>query len=400
MYIFTRYVVAEILKIFILTLTAITLLVTIGMGVKEGASRGCPPTVILHLMPYMLPYMLVITIPVSLLLAVSIVYGRMTGSNEIVALKSSGISPMDVIWPTIVLALLFSIGALYLQEFAATVGRPCMARVLIESIEDIALGMLKKDKYCSLPEFEITVTDVRMEDKMLLDPTIVINGRGNDQKIVIRAAKAKLETDRRAKTVNFKCWDYTIEYQGQGGVTISDPGMIERTVPIIDPGRDEFHRDWVAMHEIPDRLAQLWKIAGEIDEQRTALRERIKASPPQSEEKLKDIERLDASLKERHKDLSWKIHRLQTEPYRRLSNGFTCLCFALIGAPVAMLWRHTDVLTNFFVCFLPILAVYYPLLMIGEDLSTSGKFPPFSFWMGNVMLILPGIFLLKWVVRH
>ena len=37
-----------------------------------------------------------------------------------------------------------------------------------------------------------------------------------------------------------------------------------------------------------------------------------------------------------------------------------------------MLWRHADVLTNFFVCFLPILALYYPLLMLSDNLATSG----------------------------
>jgi lipopolysaccharide export system permease protein len=400
MYIFTRYVVIEILKIFILTLTAITLLVTVAMGLKEGTSRGCPPLVILHLMPYMLPYMLVITIPVSLLLAVSIVYGRMTGANEIVAMKSLGISPMDVIWPTIVLALLFSIGTLYLQEVAATVGRPSMARVLTESIEEIAYGMLQKEKTCKLPEFEITVRRVRPEDRMLIDPTIVINGRGPNQKITICAAKAKLETDLKDKTVTIKCWDSTIDYQGQGGVGISYPGMIEQTVPISDPTRDEFHRDWVAMHEIPDRLAQLRIKVGELEQQRTAVLEKIQSSPPPTAEKAKEIQQIDGNLQDRLKEQWSKIHRLQTEPYRRLSNGFTCLCFVLIGAPVAMLWRHTDILTNFFVCFLPILAVYYPLLMIGEDLSTSGKLWPISFWMGNVTLIIPGIFLLKWVVKH
>ena len=42
-----------------------------------------------------------------------------------------------------------------------------------------------------------------------------------------------------------------------------------------------------------------------------------------------------------------RIFRLKTEPYRRWSNGFTCLCFSLIGIPVAMLWRHADGLTIF-----------------------------------------------------
>ena len=333
MYIFTRYVVSEILKIFFLTLTAITLLVTVVMGIKEGTSRGCPPSVILHLMPYMLPEMLVITIPVSLLLAVSIVYGRMTGSNEIVAMKSLGVSPMDVVWPTIVLALGFSLGGLYLQEVAATVGRPSMARVLTELIEEIVLGMLQKDRSCSMPEFSITVKRVRPEDKMLIYPTIVINEGGGEQRITIRAAKAKLETDRQKKTVNFKCWDYTIDYQGRGEFGISDRGMKEQTVP-IDPGRegrDEFHRDWQAMREIPDRLAKLRKMVWDTEHQRTDVLGELQSSPPPTEERTKELQRLDGKLKI---DLNgeWsRIHRLQTEPYRRLSNGFTCLCFVLIG---------------------------------------------------------------------
>jgi lipopolysaccharide export system permease protein len=95
------------------------------------------------------------------------------------------------------------------------------------------------------------------------------------------------------------------------------------------------------------------------------------------------------------------INRLRTEPYRRWSNGFTCLCFALIGIPVAMLWRHADVLTNFFVCFLPILSIYYPLLLYSDYLTaTTGILPPFCFWMGNVVLCLPGIALMRWIVRH
>ena len=99
-------------------------------------------------------------------------------------------------------------------------------------------------------------------------------------------------------------------------------------------------------------------------------------------------------------NLWYLIYRLQTEPYRRLSNGFTCLCFVLIGLPVAMLWRHADVLTNFFVCFMPILAVYYPLLMLSEDLSTSGKLWPISFWMSNAVFIASGILLLRRIVQH
>jgi lipopolysaccharide export system permease protein len=394
MYVFTRYVVTEILQIFLLTLVGITLLVTVAMGVKEGTSHGFPPLIILHMMPYLLPEMLVITIPVSLLLAVSIVYGRMTGTNEIVALKSLGISPMDVIWPAIVLALLFSIGVLYLQEVAATFGRPSVARVGAQSVKEIAYGMLKKNKSCKLPTFEIVVVDVDLETEMLISPTITMSMAtpGTNETIMIQATKAKLVTDWANKSLKIMCWDSRIEYSGQGGVGVSRPGLFERTIPMGEPGRDQFHRDWVAMHEIPDRLAELRKLIWDTEQQRKV----VVDSKSTQAEKQPALTHLDNILK----DLWWKIFRLRTEPYRRLSNGFTCLCFVLIGAPVAMLWRHADVLTNFFVCFLPILAIYYPLLMIGEDLTTSRGLVPILFWMGNVILIIPGILLLKWVVRH
>ncbi len=389
MYIFTRYIVTEVLKIFFLTLTAITLLITVGMGVKEGSSQGCPPGVILHLMPYMLPEMLVITIPVSLLLAVSIVYGRMTGANEIVAMKSLGISPMDVIWPAIVLALLFSMGVLYLQEIAATWGRPRVIQEVADSAEEIAYAMLRKNHNCTFPLqgtpiFSIIVKE--MEGKTLIRPTIVIYPDEPEKKITLRAEKAVLETDKKARVVNIKCWNGEADYGGQKGIGITFYEMIEQTIPIPIVPREEYHRDWVAMREIPEKLDELKKKLWEVETRLSAARTRNLPASPADEGTSKELCRL--------------IYRLQTEPYRRLSNGFTCLCFVLLGAPVAMLWRHADVLTNFFVCFLPILAIYYPLLMIGEDLSTSGKLPPISFWMGNVTLIVPGIFLLKWVVKH
>jgi lipopolysaccharide export system permease protein len=393
MYILTRYVIIEILKIFLLTLTGITLLVTMGMGIKEGTNFGCPMSVILRLMPYMLPEMLVITIPVSLLLAVSIVYGRMTGSNEVVALKALGISPMDVLWPTIVMTLIFSIATLYLQELAATWGRPSVLRTVAESVEEIAYGALQKNKYCKI-EGMFSIAVQKVEGKDLIGPWITIIGRGNNPTVTIKAAKAYLETDLKSRTIVFRCWDSNVEAAGRGSIYI--PGMKEVSLAIPDPGRDEFHRDWVAMHEIPDKLAQLNRHIYDLLKQREGILDSLQANPEKKEELTKQLGVTDETLRDRW----WQFYRLQTEPYRRLSNGFTCLCFALIGAPVAMLWRHADVLTNFFVCFLPILAIYYPLLMIGEKLSTSGALWPISFWIGNVTLIVPGVFLIKWVVKH
>jgi len=382
MYILTRYVVTEVLKYFLVTLTALTLMVTVVMGVKEGLTKGLPPMVMLHTMPYMLPEMLGITIPVSLLLAVSIVYGRMTGTNEVVALKSLGINPMVIVWPVIVFAFLLSLGTIWLQEIAATWCRPSVARVAAESIEEIAYGMLQTNNSCKLAQFSITVK--RVDGKKLIQPTITIPGQGPNSTTTIRAAEAELHTDRQTRGLNIICRDVIVDVEGK--IQLSEPAEIHYFVPIIDPGKPEHHRDWVALYEIPQHISQLKAQVWPLEQRSDALKANGQSLSKDESIRLAELWHL--------------IYRLQTEPYRRLSNGFTCLCFVLIGIPVAMLWRHADVLTNFFVCFVPILAVYYPLLMLSEDLSTSGKLWPISFWMSNTIFIASGIVLLRRIVQH
>jgi lipopolysaccharide export system permease protein len=383
MYIFTRYVVAEVLKFFLITLTGLTLIVTVVMGVKEGLSRGLPPSVMLYTMPYLIPEMMCITIPVSLLLAVSIVYGRMTGTNEVLALKSLGVNPMAIIWPAIVFAFLLSLGTIWLQEIAATWCRPRVTQVAAESIEEIAYGMLRTNNSCKLAQFSITVKRVT-DDNKLIQPTITLPVSGSDSITTLRAAEAELRTDRQKKGLNIICRDVIIDLEEKVQYTQSDEQVI--FVPMMDPGKPEHHRDWVALYEIPEHIAQLKMEIWPLEERRAAVEARGL--------QLAETDRV------RLADLWHMLYRLQTEPYRRFSNGFTCLCFVLIGIPVSMFWRHADILTNFFVCFVPVLAVYYPLLMLSEDLSTSGKLWPISFWLSNTVFIAAGIYLLKRVVNH
>jgi lipopolysaccharide export system permease protein len=88
------------------------------------------------------------------------------------------------------------------------------------------------------------------------------------------------------------------------------------------------------------------------------------------------------------------------EPWRRWANGFSCLCFVLVGAPMAIRMRNADFLTSFFLCFLPILVVYYPVVMLGVDQAKRGSVPPVAVWFGNLLIVLWGWWLLRRVVRQ
>jgi lipopolysaccharide export system permease protein len=96
----------------------------------------------------------------------------------------------------------------------------------------------------------------------------------------------------------------------------------------------------------------------------------------------------------------YRLHRLQTEPWRRWANGFSCLCFVMIGVPVAVWMRFSEFIASFFVCFLPILVVYYPLLAVSVDQAKDGALPPQAVWLGNIILALAGVWMMRRVNRH
>jgi lipopolysaccharide export system permease protein len=95
-----------------------------------------------------------------------------------------------------------------------------------------------------------------------------------------------------------------------------------------------------------------------------------------------------------------RLNRLHTEPWRRWANGFSCLCFVMVGVPVAVWRRHSEFIASFFICFLPILVVYYPLLAVSVRQAKDGVLPPQSVWLGNLVLALIGIWLMRRVNRH
>ena len=67
---------------------------------------------------------------------------------------------------------------------------------------------------------------------------------------------------------------------------------------------------------------------------------------------------------------------------------------------MAIWLRNRDFLTSFFLCFLPILVVYYPLMIYGVDGAKGGTIPPYAVWAGNVILLVWGAYLLRKVLRY
>ena len=103
-----RYVIGEVVRSFGLALLTMTAIFVLFMVAAQARDIGLSPGDIAHLVPYVIPSTLPYTIPVSLLFAATVVYGRLAGDNEIIAVKSAGLSVWTVLWPTVFLAVALS----------------------------------------------------------------------------------------------------------------------------------------------------------------------------------------------------------------------------------------------------------------------------------------------------
>jgi lipopolysaccharide export system permease protein len=95
-----------------------------------------------------------------------------------------------------------------------------------------------------------------------------------------------------------------------------------------------------------------------------------------------------------------RLSRLTTEPYRRWAMGFSCFFFVWLGIPLAIWMKSADYWTSFGACFLPILVIYYPLFALGFDRAKNGVWPAYTVWLGDIVLFIIGLWLMRKVYRH
>ncbi|HEX7448081.1 MAG TPA: LptF/LptG family permease [Pirellulales bacterium] len=386
----TRYVLKELLKVFLVGLTSLTVMLVLLGVVKQAAEQGLGPAQVVRIIPYILPDMLRYTIPAALLFATSTVYGRMSGSNEVVAIKSLGISPMVVLWPCLVLATLLSLLTVWLNDAAITWGQAGVQRVVIEAVEEIVYGMLRTQRSYSNKNVSILVRGV--DGRTLLSPTFTFGASDGKPPLTITAREAEIRSN--GEVLSIVCRHGTVEGEGNGGFKYVFPDEWQHELSLLDASRktDDSH--------IPTRVP-LSLIPSEVARVRHDLEmyQRSQATKMALDLAVGDFESLamkDWNHEALHFESLWNhLHRLFTEPPRRWSAGFSCLCFALVGAPMAIWRKNADFLTSFFLCFLPILFVYYPLLAFGVEQAKSGALPPYIVWLGNLVLGVWGLWMLQ-----
>jgi lipopolysaccharide export system permease protein len=298
-----------------------------------------------------------------------------------------------LVWPTLILATLVSFIAVVINDVAVSWGTMGVKKVFLASIEEVTYNQLKMNKNYNLGKASIIVRAV--EGHKLILPTLIVQTSGDKPASTVSAEWAELRLLPNEGKLVASFHNFELE----GPITYNDPDTFEYVMSVEDlTGSTQKNRS-------PSTYA-LSEIAPAIVEQEQTL-EKVRQSNVADAAfglMMGDFDSLSTvAWKPREKEIDaaqTRLHRLYTEPWRRWANGFSCLCFVLIGIPVSIRMRFSEFIASFFICFLPILIVYYPLLAVSVDKAKDGFFPPQSVWLGNIVLAISGIWLLHRGNRH
>ncbi|WP_231612228.1 LptF/LptG family permease [Novipirellula galeiformis] len=393
----TRYILIEILKIFIVALIALTLMILmIGVG-RELLRRGLGVVAIVQLLPFIVPISLQFAFPATALFSVCCVYGRMAADGEVSTVKASGISPLKLLQPALIFAALLSPVAVGVSDLAVSWGRPGMNRVVLMSVEDIAYRVLRaQHSFTSDHGFSIHVRDV--EGQTLVHPTVTVHNHGSEGPMKLTAREGRLQLD--AETYNLILHVTDSQVESGNGIQGIVPGETEFKIPLaaamMEKGSDELSPSWLSLGVIrSERLQQDARTHAAAGQLAAHVGFSILTSRPEEIAGGMGMH-IESLVRNSHHRLT----RLHVEPWRRWAEGFTCFFFVFVGAPLAMIARTSDYWTTFGICFLPILLVYYPLFIFGLEQAKDATIPPYGVWIGNAVLAMIGTALIARVRRY
>jgi lipopolysaccharide export system permease protein len=394
-----RYVMGEVLRAFFLALLTITAVFVLFMVMAEAAKAGLTPLEILRMIPFITPTSLPYTVPVALLFAVTVVYGRLAADNEVIAVKTAGLSAMTVLMPSFLIGLGLS-GAL---GYASNEGIPRAAHILkkiiYNNVEDYVYKVLKKDREFNNPgwPFYMKVKDV--DGRKMIDA--IFKHRTSDPELpfdaTIKARTATMafdldhglihvflegseSTSATANPDQVFLDGQTLEIQiPEGGLKQEGPRIQELTNGELVKEQHNLRQVIASERKRQAIAAAMWMGSGRLQ----------RVDWPHIRAAFSDYQRWER-----------KYNELETEKEMRSALALGTFCFVLLGAPVGILFARRDFLSAFISCFLPIIAIYYPLTLAGVNMGKEGLVAPWvALNIGNVLLAIAAWFFVLPIVR-
>lgn len=391
---------------------------------NELVGKGLGYDVIGKFIVYNLAWMLVLAVPMGMLVATLMAYGKLSGNNELTIMKSSGASAIRAMIPAIIGGAIVFLG-LYLFNDRILPDANHAAYVLQNDITQLQPSFaVEPGRFTTLQGYSILARRVDRAKNHLLDVTIYNQDATGDVLTVINAKEAQMEFNRdftklqmslargevqqinrrdRSAFRRFTFGEYMVTVPTSGyQFARSDPGAISRSDRTLNID---------SMRVIADTaMASSLRAAARID---TALQSIIwmpgaDSMPPAPKGEEANAAILQLGMLRSNIELesgmrSSELRRANqylVEIHKKFSIPAACLVFVLVGAPLGIVVRRGNFGVSAAIA-LAFFVVYWACLILGEKLADRLLLSPFvAMWMANFVIGAIGIYLTILVSRE
>ena len=433
-----RYIVRELILPFIFALGIIVFILFINFflrAVDRFLGKGLDLFTILEYLFLNLAWIVALAVPMAVLIATLMAFGRLSEDNEINALRSSGISFLTILQP----ALLFGSAVCLMLIFFNTLILPEMnfhARLLAGDIRKMRPGMdIEPGHFIdNIPDYSMIIRskngnlmeDVRIFSKESKEvQTSIYSETGKlstlDDAIILTLYDGEiheldLENFSNYRRINFKKHIITIPADDlmlnrRDTANRSDREM---TLGLMQEKKTKYAERKINVEErlqntinkvtgleiLPENFADAQKMLNYYKEE---IKQDTSITAAQLRLKERRIRSLERQAKNEYRLIGSYIkngNKYAVEIHKKFSLPIACILFVLVGAPLGTLSQKGGFAVAIMLGF-GFFLIYYIFLIGGEEMADRNIVTPMiGMWTPNVILAFFGGYLTLHSVRE
>jgi len=369
MKILDRYLVGQVLGTVIWAVSLLTMILVLGNVLRDLLglllSHQVPVSYIVTFIGYLLPFSLTYSIPWGVLVAVLLVFGRLSSDNELVALRANGIGMPRVCYPVFGLAIVFLGICLWINLYAAPISEVRLRSAAFDLASNDPLALFGSDEVIDqFPNRKIYVG--KKEGSTLLNLYIFETNPQNLPMRVIYARRGTLEVDKKNEQILLHVFDARYEERDK-----SAPDDLKKM------------RHGITMREgvFPMSLEDL-------------LRKAQNGQRP-NELTLDELHEAIQQTTDKGDDAAFK-----TEVSKRFSNAMAVFTFVLVGIPLAITAQRRETSVGIALSLIVAFSYFITIVLTDNVRHKPDLHPEYLIWLPNIVYLTLGAILYTRLARR
>lgn len=357
--------------------------------------KGLPIEIVGQILIYTLPLILSYTAPMAILVSIIMSFGRAAQDNEILALKTSGLSFGSIMRVPLAITLVFMTFLVFFNNYLLPESNHRARNLMIDVTRKRPAVRLPEGIFTNeFPGYTIYIGEKNERHSTIRDITIYDARDG----ILITAPRGELKSFEEEDIISFTLYDgelHQLVDSAKYQKTQFDKQILNMSLNTDFVRKERSYRNENELtstgliemiKENKSKIARMYSEINEIGS--TAIDEYLHGDANAVDRATFEIERRVKTIEGTVRKLS----RYQVAYYKKFSLAFACLVFLIIGAPLGYLFKRGGIAGILVGVFL--FSSYYVLVIAGEEFADRRNFPAFwGMWLPNIILLGAGVYM-------